>query len=121
MVSSDGLSTHEIDISLPAQYGSSPTLSSISSYLSDLSSLLSSPFARALVANHLNTVAADVSNRSPPGIEELWDWTASIGEAFEGEELEATREEVLMDLCTNELNESSKVSLPFFPFLIYTR
>jgi len=107
---SHGEPNHEIDISLPAKYAPSPTLSSISAYLADLSSLLSSPFARALVQNHLNTVAADLSGSSPSGIEELWEWAASVGEVLEGEELETKREEVLKKLCTNELDVEEKVS-----------
>lgn len=110
MVFSTEGSVHEIDISLPARYGSSPTLPSISSYLSDVSSLLSSPFARALVANHLNDVAADTSGVSPPGIEDLWEWAAFVGEGLEGERLEVKREEVLKDLCLKKLDVESNVS-----------
>ena len=95
--------SHVIDIQLPAQYGASPTIERIQAYLKDVSSLLSSPLARALVDRHPNAVAADVTGTPPAGIEDVWEWAGLVGEGLRAEELADTRELVLAGLCRSDL------------------
>ena len=96
---------HVIDIQLPAQYGTAPSVETIQAYLSDVSSILDSPKARALVDQHPNAVAADTSGASPAGIEHIWDWAGQVGLGLEGAELDDKREASLAGLCRSELDD----------------
>lgn len=95
--------SHVIDIQLPTQYGVNPTTETIQAYLEDVSSLVSSPLARALVDRHPNAVAADVTGRPPVGIEDVWEWAGLVGEGLHAEELADTREFILAGLCRSDL------------------
>lgn len=114
MASSDGRNqAHLINIQLPAQYGPTRTVETIERYLADVSSLLASPFARALVAQHPNTVAADISGTPPAGIEQLWKWTGQVGHGLDGGELDDKREDTLIRLCRGELDDQVSGSSAF--------